>query len=74
MSKRKFLFARGGDDKFVPEKDLKSFQDEMNGLKVDWQINIYSGAVHSFTNLVGPVTRRAVRHITKRRIRDLSKL
>lgn len=48
--KAKILICQGGDDKFVPEKDLKSFQDEMNGLKVDWQINIYSGAVHSFTN------------------------
>jgi dienelactone hydrolase len=48
--KAKILICQGGDDKNVSDKDLKSFQDEMNGLKVDWQINIYSGAVHAFTN------------------------
>jgi dienelactone hydrolase len=27
-----------------------AFQKEMNDAKVDWQLNIYSGAVHAFTN------------------------
>jgi dienelactone hydrolase len=48
--KAKILVCTGGDDKFVPEKDILAFQDEMNKAKVDWQINIYSGAVHAFTN------------------------
>jgi dienelactone hydrolase len=48
--KAKILVCTGGDDKYVPEKDIKAFQDEMNNAKVDWQINIYSGAVHAFTN------------------------
>jgi dienelactone hydrolase len=48
--KAKILVCTGGDDKFVSEKDILAFQDEMNKAKVDWQINIYSGAVHAFTN------------------------
>jgi dienelactone hydrolase len=48
--KAKILICHGADDKFVPEKDIKSFQDEMNNLKVDWQMNYYSDAVHAFTN------------------------
>ena len=48
--KAKILVCTGGDDKYVPEKDILAFQDEMNKAKVDWQINIYSGAVHAFTN------------------------
>jgi len=48
--KAKILVCTGGDDKSVPEKDIMAFQKEMNDAKVDWQMNIYSGAVHAFTN------------------------
>ena len=48
--KAKILVCTGGDDKSVQEKDISAFQKEMNDAKVDWQVNIYSGAVHAFTN------------------------
>lgn len=48
--KAKILVCTGGDDKFVPESDRAAFQKEMDNAKVDWQMNIYSGAVHAFTN------------------------
>jgi dienelactone hydrolase len=48
--KAKILVCTGGDDKSIPEKDIIAFQKEMNDAKVDWQLNIYSGAVHAFTN------------------------
>ena len=48
--KAKILVCTGGDDKFVPQTDIMAFQKEMNDAKVDWQMNVYSGAVHSFTN------------------------
>jgi dienelactone hydrolase len=48
--KAKILVCTGGDDKFVPQTDIIAFQKEMNDAKVDWQMNVYSGAVHAFTN------------------------
>ena len=48
--KAKVLALHGADDPFVPEKDVKHFEDEMRQAKVDWQLVKYSGAVHSFTN------------------------
>jgi len=48
--KAKILLCQGADDKFLPEADIKTFENEMNNAKVDWQLNFYSGAVHSFTN------------------------
>ena len=33
----------------MPVKDIDAFKKELNDAKVDWQMNYYSGAVHSFT-------------------------
>lgn len=46
----KVLALHGGDDPHVPRKDVEAFEDEMRAGGVDWQLNIYGGAVHSFTN------------------------
>ena len=46
----KVLVLHGGDDPHVPRKDVEAFEDEMRGGGVDWQLVIYGGAVHSFTN------------------------
>ncbi len=48
--KAKILVCHGGDDPLVPMKAVWEFQDEMNQAKADYQINIYSGAKHAFTN------------------------
>jgi dienelactone hydrolase len=48
--KAKVLVLHGADDPFVPEKDVAAFQEEMRQAKVDWQMVIYGGAVHSFSN------------------------
>lgn len=45
----KLLICHGADDPFVPEADIKACLDEFNAAKVDWQMDIYSHAVHSFT-------------------------
>jgi dienelactone hydrolase len=47
--KCKILVCHGADDPFIPAKDIDAFQSELNQAKVDWQMDIYSGAVHSFT-------------------------
>lgn len=45
----KVLVQHGADDPFVPESDIEAFIGELNEAKVDWQMDIHSGAVHSFT-------------------------
>lgn len=47
--KCKILACHGGDDPFVPAKDLAAFEDELRAANVDWQLIKYGGAVHSFT-------------------------
>ena len=47
--KCKVLACHGGDDPFVPAKDLAAFEDEMRAANVDWRLIKYGGAVHSFT-------------------------
>jgi len=48
--KGKVLALHGGDDPFVPMKQVEEFQEEMRKGGVDWQFVSYGGAVHSFTN------------------------
>ena len=46
----KVLALHGADDTFVPPAQVSAFQEEMRKGKVDWQMVLYGGAVHSFTN------------------------
>ncbi len=48
--KCKVLVCHGGDDPFVKMSDFMAFQEEMKNAKVDYQLIVYGGAVHSFTN------------------------
>lgn len=48
--KGKVLVLHGGDDPSVPAELMAAFQDEMRKAGVDWQVYIYGGAVHSFSN------------------------
>lgn len=45
----KVLVLHGADDPFVPEAEVKSFQQEMRDGKADWQMIYYANAVHAFT-------------------------
>ena len=44
------LVLHGADDPFQSSEKIKAFQDEMRAAGVDWEMNIYGGAEHSFTN------------------------
>jgi dienelactone hydrolase len=46
----KVLVMIGADDPIVDNAQRKSFEEEMTGGGVDWQMVVYGGAVHSFTN------------------------
>jgi len=48
--KGKVLVCIGADDPAIPIDQRVAFEKEMREGGVDWQMNIYGGVVHSFTN------------------------
>lgn len=48
--KGKIIAFHGADDPYVSTAAVAAFQDEMRGAGADWQLNIYGGAVHRFSN------------------------
>jgi dienelactone hydrolase len=48
--KGRVLVCYGANDTASSESDVESFKQEMRLNKVDWQMNVYGNAGHSFTN------------------------
>jgi dienelactone hydrolase len=48
--KARILVCIGGDDPFIASGQRADFEEEMRGGGVDWQMHVYGGTVHSFTN------------------------
>ena len=48
--KAKVLVCIGADDPFIPPEQRAGFEAEMRDGGVDWQMHLYGGTVHSFTN------------------------
>jgi dienelactone hydrolase len=46
----KVLACIGADDPGIPSEQRQAFEEEMRNAKVDWQMTLYGGAVHGFTN------------------------
>lgn len=46
----KVLALHGHDDPLAPPEDVRAFQEEMTAAQVDWQMHIYGGTMHAFTN------------------------
>lgn len=46
----KLLLCTGAGDPLVPGTALETLQRNLNGSGVDWEIDIYSGTRHAFTN------------------------
>lgn len=42
--------ALGHDDPMVPQDQVLAFDSEMTAQKADWQMHIYGGTSHAFTN------------------------
>ena len=45
------LVCIGADDPFIPLAEREAFESEMREAGVDWQMHLYGGTVHSFTNV-----------------------
>jgi dienelactone hydrolase len=48
--KAAILACHGAADPNVPFESVDAFRREMNRCGADWQLNLYGGAVHAFTN------------------------
>ena len=46
----KVLVCIGGDDAFIKPQERADFEAEMRAGDVDWQMHLYGGVVHSFTD------------------------
>ncbi len=44
----KLLILHGYKDSLVSQEELRRFEKEMDGAKVDWQAHIYGNAMHAF--------------------------
>src|SRR6266478_7845543 len=48
--KGRVLVLHGADDPLVPKASVDALEKQLTDAKVDWQVVLYSGTVHSFTN------------------------
>ncbi len=48
--KGRILIAHGDADGFVPAERIQAFKQALSDADVDWEMDIYSGARHGFTN------------------------
>jgi dienelactone hydrolase len=46
----KVLVCIGAEDPIIPPEQRTAFEEEMRAGGVDWRMNLYGGAAHSFTN------------------------
>jgi len=58
----KVLVCIGADDPVIPPDQRQAFEEEMRAAGVDWQMHLYGGAVHSFTNPTADGTNPAIRY------------
>jgi dienelactone hydrolase len=58
----KVLVCIGADDPIIPPEQRQAFEEEMRAAGVDWQLHLYGGAVHSFTNKGADGTNPALRY------------
>jgi dienelactone hydrolase len=48
--KGKVLVCLGADDPLIPPTERAAFEAEMRDAQIDWQMHLYGGAQHSFTD------------------------
>jgi dienelactone hydrolase len=61
--KASVLVCIGTEDPIIPPEQRAAFEDEMRKGGVDWRMNLYGGAGHSFSNLrAGELGMRGIAH------------
>lgn len=50
LLKAKILICQGGNDKFVPLKDVETFKHKLDSIGADNTLKVYPNATHAFTN------------------------
>jgi dienelactone hydrolase len=60
----KVLALHGADDPVTPRKAIAALEDELDAAKVDWEVVLFSGTVHSFTDVTAtdPATAKVQRY------------
>jgi dienelactone hydrolase len=58
----RILVCIGADDPLVPPEQRLEFEREMRDAGVDWRMNLYGGAAHSFTNPSADGTRPGIKY------------
>ncbi len=58
----KVLVCIGADDPIIPPEQRADFEAEMRAAGVDWQMHLYGGAVHSFTNPTADGSNPAIKY------------
>jgi dienelactone hydrolase len=48
--KAKVLVCHGAMDPLVPPAQVAAFEEQMSKTRVDWQVHVYGGTMHAFTN------------------------
>ena len=61
------LVCIGAEDPLIPPDQRLAFEEEMRAGGVDWRMNLYGGAVHSFTNPAADGSNPGARLRTERR-------
>ena len=59
--KGRVLILHGAEDPVAPLPEVNALVDQLRAAKVNWQLDLYSGTTHGFTNPHGPSEERADR-------------
>ena len=66
--KGKVLVCIGADDPIIPPEQRAAFETEMKAAGIDWRLQLYGGAGHSFTNPAADSRGMEGSSITRQRI------
>jgi len=55
------LIEHGAEDPVAPLSEVNAVIDQFRAAKVNWQLDLYSGTTHGFTNPQNPSEERADR-------------
>ena len=55
------LILHGAEDPVAPIAEITAFIDQLRAANVSWQLELFSGTTHAFTNPKGPSEERADR-------------